>query len=157
MNMSCMKQRAFRPRLSLTPDPAGTLRNVSCRRLCFQMMFGGGMGWAKRRAASSSYQTLSQFFPQHCSLHPWSPKLVCPDKKFCLACLPSFRPVSWLLGSGQALSTNFPNFRSGVRPAAPPPAPPVPLAPQGCLVSQSGSLCKFWGRGVRWAGLRTLV
>ena len=79
------------------------------------------MGWAERRAASSSYQTLSQFFPQHFSLHPWSPKLVCPDKRVCLACLPSFRPGRWLRGSSQALSLNFPNFRSGVRPAAPPP------------------------------------
>jgi len=42
---ACMEQRTFRPRLSLAPDPAGTLRNVSCRRLCFQMMFGGhGLG-----------------------------------------------------------------------------------------------------------------
>jgi len=49
------------------------------------------------------------------------------------------------------------NFRFGVRPAAPPPAPPLPLTPQGCLICKSGSLCKFWGRGVRWAGLRTLV
>jgi len=114
--------------------------------------------WAGlRRAASSSYQTLSHFFPQRCSLHPWSPKLVCPDKKFCLACLPSFRPGRWLRGSGQALSLNFPNFRAGVRPAAPPPAPPLPLVPQGCLICKSGSLCKFWGRGVRWAGLRTLL
>jgi len=114
--------------------------------------------WAElRRAASSSYQTLSHFFPQHCSLHPWSQKLVCPDKKFCLACLPSFRPERWLRGSGQALSLNFPNFRPGVRLAAPPPAPPLPLTPQGCLICKSGSLCKFWGRGVRWAGLRTLV
>ena len=90
-------------------------------------------------------------------LHPWSSKLVCPDKTFCLACLPSFRPGCWLRGSGQALVLNFPNFRSGVRPAAPPPAPPLPLTPQGCLICKSGSLCKFWGRGVRWAGLRTLV
>jgi len=113
--------------------------------------------WAGlRRAASSSYQTLSQFFPQHCSLHPWSPKLVCPDKRVCLACLPSFRPGRWLRGSCQALNFNFPNFRSGVRPAAPPPAPPLPLTPQGCLICKSGSLCKFWGRGERWAGLRTL-
>ena len=81
---ACMEQQTFRPRLSLAPDPAGTLRKVSCRRLCFQMMFGG-IGSAERRVASSSYQTLSQFFPQHCSLHPWSPKLVCPDRKFCLA------------------------------------------------------------------------
>ena len=114
--------------------------------------------WAEhRRAASCSYQTLSHFFPQHCSLHLWSPKLVCPDKRVCLACLPSFRPGSWLCGSGQALILNFPNFRSKVRPAAPPPAPPLPLTPQGCLICKSGSLCKFWGRGVRWAGLRTLV
>jgi hypothetical protein len=114
--------------------------------------------WAElRRTASSSYQTLSQFFPQHCSLHPWSPKLVCPNKNFCLACLPSFRPGRWLRGSGQALILNFPNFRSGVRPAAPPPVPPLPLTPQGCLICKSGSLCKFWGRGVRWAGLRALV
>ena len=88
---------------------------------------------------------------------PWSPKLVCPDKRVCLACLPSFRPGRWLRGSGQALSLNFPNFRSRVRPAAPPPASPLPLTPQGCLICMSGSLCKFWGRGMRWAGLRTLV
>ena len=114
--------------------------------------------WAElRRAASSSYQTLSHFFPQHCSLHLWSPKLVCPDKRVCLACLSSFRPGRWLRGSGQALSLNFPNFRAGVRPAAPPPAPSLPLTPQGCLVSQSKVPCKFWGRGVRWAGLRALV
>jgi len=31
----------FSSRLSLAPDPAGTLRNVSCPRLCGQMMFGG--------------------------------------------------------------------------------------------------------------------
>jgi hypothetical protein len=70
--------------------------------------------WAGlRRAASSSYQTLSQFFPQHYLLHPRSPKLVCPDKRVCLACLPSFRPGHWLRGSGQALSLNFPNFCPG--------------------------------------------
>ena len=35
----------FSSRLSLAPDPAGTLRNVSCPRLCGQMMFGGhGLG-----------------------------------------------------------------------------------------------------------------
>ena len=111
--------------------------------------------WAElRRAAFSSCQTLSHFFPQHCSLHPWSPKLVCPDKR---VCLPSFRPGRWLRGSGQALSLNFYKTRSGVRPAAPTPAPPLSLTPQGCLICKSGSLCKFWGRGVRWAGLRTLV
>ena len=114
--------------------------------------------WAElRRAASSSYQTFSQFFPQHCSLHPWSPKLLHLDKQVCLACLPSFRLGRWLRGSGQALSLNFPNFRSRVRPAAPPPAPPLPLTPRGWLICKSRSLCKFWGRGVRWAGLRTLV
>jgi len=114
--------------------------------------------WAElRRAASSSYQTLSQFFPQHCSLHPWSTKLVCSDKRVCLACLPSFRPGRWLRGSGQDLILNFPNFRSGVRPAAPPPAPPHPLTPQGCLISQSKVPCKVWRQGVRWAGLHTLV
>ena len=114
--------------------------------------------WAElRRAASSSYQTLSHFFPQHCSLHPWSPKLVCPDKQVFLDCLPGFRPGRWLCGSGQTLSLNFYKTRSGVRPAAPPPAPPLPLTQQGCLICKSGSLCKFWGRGVRWAGLRTLV
>ena len=118
----------------------------------------GGMDWAERRAASSSYQTLSHlFFPQHCSLHPWSPKLVCPDKQVFLACLPSFRPGRWLCGSGQALSPNFYKTRSGVRPAAPPPAPTLPLTPQVCLICKSGSLCKFRGRGVRWVGLRTLV
>jgi len=35
----------FLSRLSLSPDPAGTRRNVSCQRLCGQMMFGGhGLG-----------------------------------------------------------------------------------------------------------------
>ena len=114
--------------------------------------------WAGlRRAASCSYQTLSHFIPQHCSLHPWSQKLVFPNKRVCLACLSSFRPGSWLRGSGQALILNIPNFRFGVRPAAPPPAPPHPQTPQGCLICKSGSLCKFWERRVRWAGLRTLV
>ena len=117
----------------------------------------GGMGWAERRAASSSYQTLSWFFPQHCSLYPWLPKLVCPDKMVCLACLPSFRLGRWLRGSGQALSLNFYKVRLRVRPAAPPPAPPLPLTPQGCLICKSGLLCKFWGRGMCWAGLRALV
>jgi len=97
--------------------------------------------WAElRRAASSSYQTLSQFFPQHYSLHPRSPKLVCPYKQVCLARMLSFRPGRWLCGSGQALILNFPNFRSGVCPAAPTPTPPLPLAPQGCLICKSGSL-----------------
>ena len=133
-----------------------------------------------------SYQTLSHFFPQHCSLHPWSPnstahctlgpqhcsqhpwstalltaplvtKTCMPDKRVCLACLPSFRPGRWLRGSGQALSLNFYITRLRVRPGAPPPSPPLPLTPQGCLICKSGSLCKFWGRGVRWAGLRALV
>jgi len=134
--------RHTQKRLLSTPKPSDTVSGT----------------WAElRRAASSSYQTLSHFFPQHYSLHPRSPKLVCPDKRFCLACLSSFRPGSWLCGSGQALILNFPNFRSGVRPAAPPPALPLPLTPQGCQICKSGSLCKFWGRGVRWAGLRTLV
>ena len=110
-----------------------------------------------RRAASSSYQTLSQFFPQHYLLHPRSPKLVCPDKKFCVACLPSFRPGRWLRGSGQALSLNFYKTRLRVRPAAPPPPFTHPLTPQGYLIYKSRSLCKFRGRGVRWAGLRALV
>ena len=35
----------FSSRLSLAPDPAGTLRNVAFPRLCGQMMFGGhGLG-----------------------------------------------------------------------------------------------------------------
>ena len=35
----------FSSRLSLAPDPAGTLRNVTFPRLCGQMMFGGhGLG-----------------------------------------------------------------------------------------------------------------
>ena len=35
----------FSSRLSLAPDPAGTLRNVACPRLYGQMMFGGhGLG-----------------------------------------------------------------------------------------------------------------
>ena len=149
-----MEQRTFRaspwPRTQQAHSETSPVDFYDFRR-CSR-----GMGWAERVAASSSYQTLSQFFPQHCSLHPWSTKLVCSDKRVCLACLPSFRPGRWLRGSGQDLILNFPNFRSGVRPAAPPPAPPHPLTPQGCLSCTSGSLCKFWGRGVRLAGLRTL-
>jgi len=132
----------------------------ACVRACVTHVLSDAVrgAWAGvRRAASSSYQTLSHFFLQHCSLHPWSPKLVCPYKRICLACLPSFRPGRWLHGSGQALILNFLTFRSGVRPAAPSPAPPLPLTPQGYLICRSGSLCKFWRRGVRWAGLRTLV
>ena len=146
----------FPPTPPLCP---GLSRHTQGRFLMTPVLSGAVRGaWAGlRRAASSSYQTLSQFFPQHYSLHPRSPKPVCPDKRVCLAFPPSFRPGSWLCGSGQALILNFPNFRSGVCPAAPFPAPPHPLTPQGCMVCKSGSLCKFWGRGVGWAGLRTLV
>ena len=125
----------------------------ACAFICCPGCTGSGL----RQAASSSYQTLSHFFPQHCSLHPRSPKFVCPDKRVCSACLPSFRPGRWLCGSIQALILNFPNFRFGVRPEAPPPAPPLPSTTQGCLICKSGSLCKFWEREVGWAGLRTLV
>jgi len=118
---------------------------------------GAWAGLSAGQQIPPATKTLSHFFPQHCSLHTWSPKLVCPDKKFCLVCLPSFRPGRWLRGSGQALSLNFYKTRLRVRPAAPPPAPPLPLTPQICLICTSGSLCKFWGRGVRWTGLRTLV
>jgi len=39
--------------------------------------------WAElRRAASSSYQTLSHFFPQHFSLHPGHQNLYAPTKSF---------------------------------------------------------------------------
>jgi len=70
----------------LGPGPS---RNTQKRLLSTPVLSDAVRGaWAGlRRAASCSYQTLSHFFPQHCSLHPWSPKLVCPDKKFCLACL----------------------------------------------------------------------
>ena len=110
-----------------------------------------------RRAASSSYQTLGQFFPQHCSLHPWSPKLVCPDKKFCLACLPSFQIwtlAAWLWPGPDSQLSKL-SFRGA--PSSTTPCPSPPSTPQGCLVSQSKVPCKFWGRGVRWAGLRALV
>ena len=49
------------------------------------------------------------------------------------------------------------NFRFHGAPSSTSTAPPHPLAPQGCLICKSGSLCKFWGRGVRWVGLRALV
>jgi len=115
------------------------------------------MGWAERRAASSSYQTLSQLFPQHCSLHPWSPKLVCPDKKVLLGLPAKFQTwtlAAWLWPGPES---QLYKTRLRVRPGAPPPAPPHILTPQGCLVSQSKVPCKVWGQGVRWAGLRTLV
>jgi len=151
---------AWSSELSARASPWPRTQRHTQKRLLSTFMLSDAVrgSWAEhRRAASSSYQTLSHFFPQHCSLHSGSPKLVCLDKRVCLACLPSFRPGRWLRGSGQALILNFPNFRSGVRPAAPHAAPPLPLTPQGCLICKSGSLCKFWGRGVRWAGLRALV
>ena len=101
---------------------SGTFYYDACAFRCCP----GCMGWSERRAASSSYQTLSHFFPQHCSLHPWSPKLLCPDKRVFLACLPSFRPGRWLRGSGQALSLNFYKTRSGVRSSTTPCLYPPP-------------------------------
>jgi len=65
------------------------------------------------------------------------------------------------LGAGGALGgpahTVVNNFRFHGAPSNTSTAPPLPLTPQGCLVSQSKVPCKFWGRGVRWAGLRALV
>ena len=118
----------------LGPGPS---RHTQERRLSTPVRSDDVRGaWAGLSAGQlpPATKTMSQFFPQHCSLHPWSPKLVCPDKRVCLACLPSFRPGRWPRGSGQALSLNFYKTRSGVRPAAPPPAPPLPLTPQGCLI-----------------------
>jgi hypothetical protein len=89
-----------------------------------------GHGWAERRAASSSYQTLSQLFPQHCSLHPWSPKLVCPDKKILLGLPAKFQTWTlavWLWpGPGSQLS-NF-SFRGALSSTTPCPSPPPDTA-----------------------------
>ena len=99
-----------------------------------------------RRAASSSYQTLGQFFPQHCSLHPWSPKLVCPDKKFCLACLPSFQIwtlAAWLWPGPDSQFSKL-SFRGAPSSTTPCLSPPPDTAG---LPDLSGSLCKVGGRG----------
>jgi hypothetical protein len=150
-----MEQQTFRPCLLSAPDPAGTLRKFPDDTCAFRCC-SRGLGWAERRAASYSYQTLTSFYSTaHCTLGPKN--FFSLDKRVCLACLPSFRPGRWLRGSGQALSLNFYKTCLRVRPAAPPPAPSLPLTPQGCLVSESRGPCKVWGRWVRWAGLRTLV
>jgi len=66
-----------------------------------------------------------------------------------------------VLGAGGALDgpapTGVNNFRFHGLPSSTSTAPPHPLTPQGCLVSQSKVPCKVWGQGVRWAGLRALV
>jgi len=82
------------------------------------------MGWAERRAASSSYQTLSQFFPQHFSLHPWSPKLVCPDKNFLLGLPAKFQTwtlAAWLWPGPESQLSKF-SFRG--TPSSTTPSPP---------------------------------
>jgi len=65
------------------------------------------------------------------------------------------------LGAVSALGgpahTGVNNFRFHGAPSSTSTAPPHPLTPQGCLVSQSKVPCKVWGRGVSWAGLRALV
>ena len=113
--------------------------------------------WAGLLWAASSLPNIESVLSTALLTAPLVTKTGMPRQNFCLACLPSFRPGRWLRGSGQALSLIFYKTRSGVRPAAPLPAPPLPLTPQGCLICKSGSLCKFWGQGVRWAGLRALV
>ena len=130
-----------------------------CVRAClcgFQIMFRGhGLGWAP--GSFLQLPNIESVLSTALLTAPLVTKTGMPRQNFCLACLPSFRPGRWLRGSGQALSLIFYKTRSGVRPAAPLPAPPLPLTPQGCLICKSGSLCKFWGQGVRWAGLRALV
>jgi len=65
------------------------------------------------------------------------------------------------LGAGGALGgpahTGVNNSRFHGAPSSTSTAPPLSLTPQGCLICKSGSLCKFRGRGVGWAGLRTLM
>jgi len=58
---------------------------------------------------------------------------------------------------GGPAHTGVNNFRFHGAPSSTSTAPTHPLTPQGCLVSQSKLPCMFWGRGVRWAGLRALV
>jgi len=83
-----------------------------------------------RRAASSSYQTLSQFFPQHYLLHPRSPKRVCPDKRVCLACLPSFQTwtlAAWLWPGPDSQLSKL-SFRGAPSSTTPCPSPPPDTA-----------------------------
>ena len=78
------------------------------------------VAWAGlRRAASSSYQTFHVISQTRHSLHPRSPKLVCLDATFFLACLASVRPWRALCGSGQQNFSNFPKTIWGV--FSPPP------------------------------------
>ena len=95
---------------------------------------------------------LSHFFPQRCSLHPWPPKLVCPDKKFCSACLPNFQTwtlAAWLWPGPESQLSKFlakpqswgaaPRFAVFPKKftpghAGPPSAPP---APKTCTVTQT--------------------
>ena len=72
-----------------------------------------------------------------------------------------FRSTVQVLGTGGALGgpahTGVNNSRFHGAPSSTSTALPHPLTPQGCLVGQSKVPCKFWGRGVGWAGLRALV
>ena len=64
---ACMEQRTFRPRLYLPrtqQEHSKTFPVDACAFRCCP----GGMGWAERRAASSSYQTFSSFHSTaHCT------------------------------------------------------------------------------------------
>ena len=62
--------------------------------------------------------------------------------------------AAWLWPGPESQLSKF-SFRGA--PSSTSTAPPHPLTLQGCVFSQSEMPCKFWGRGVRWAGLRTLV
>ena len=79
--------------------------------------------WAElRRAASSSYQTLSQFYPQHCSLHPWLLKLVCRQTSL-PAKFQTWTLAAWLWPGPDSQLSKLP-FRGAPSSTTPCPSPP---------------------------------
>jgi len=76
-----LEQRTFRPRLSW-PRTQQAHSETSPVDACAFICCPGCTGSGLRQAASSSYQTLSHFFPQHCSLHPGHQNLYAPTNEF---------------------------------------------------------------------------
>jgi hypothetical protein len=202
-----MEQRTFRPRLSLAPDPAGTLKK---RLLSTPVLSDDIRGtWAGLSAGQlpPAIKHCVSFFHSTAHCTPGHQNLYAPTKKFawpacqvsdldvgCVALarpwfstfqtfvpecaqqhhplpLPSpwHRRAAWFVSLGHCANfggggcdgracahwcEQFSFSRCAQQHST---APPHPLTPQGCLVSQSKVPCKVWGQGVRWAGLRTLV
>eukprot|EP00983_Pelagomonas_calceolata_P051551 1142466-Pelagomonas_calceolata.AAC.1 len=109
------------------PDP-GPSKGIHKSMLLKFASTGAVPGAWGGRPGKVKTKTFGIFAPKPCPLHPRSSKLGRPDRKVCLASMPSFKAEGGLAGSGQELPTKLVAHVSTAWATA----SHAPLALQGC-------------------------